>query len=59
VYRRYASLYFVFGVDEDANEFAMLEAIQLFRESLDTLFQGVFSELDVMFKYMALAISPH
>jgi AP-4 complex subunit sigma-1 len=49
IYRRYASLYFIVGVDdEDANELAILEFIHALVESLDRLFQNV-CELDLMF----------
>lgn len=49
VYRRYASLYFVVGVDdEDANELAMLEFIHALVETLDKL-HGNVCELDIMF----------
>ncbi len=50
VYRRYASLYFVFGVDKDDNELLMLEKIHLFVELLDTYFHNV-CELDLIFNF--------
>jgi AP-4 complex subunit sigma-1 len=50
VYRRYASLYFIVGVDnsEDENELAILEFIHTFVETLDKYFENV-CELDIMF----------
>jgi len=48
VYRRYASLYVVVGMDANENELAIYESIHLFVESLNTYFNGV-CELDIMF----------
>ena len=48
VYRRYASLYFVVGVDDDENELAVLDLIHCFVETLDWHF-GAVCELDIMF----------
>lgn len=49
VYRRYASLYFIVGVDkEEENELATLEFIHALVETLDKFFENV-CELDLMF----------
>merc|ERR1712122_264043 len=50
IYRRYASLYFIVGVDstEDSNELALLEFIHVLVETLDKYFENV-CELDIMF----------
>jgi AP-4 complex subunit sigma-1 len=49
VYRRYASLYFIVGMDdEDANELGTLEFIHALVETLDKYFGNV-CELDIMF----------
>jgi AP-2 complex subunit sigma-1 len=50
VYRRYAGLYFCFVVDPQDNELAVLEAIHLFVEVLDTFFKNV-CELDLVFHF--------
>ncbi|KAF5838724.1 AP complex, mu/sigma subunit [Dunaliella salina] len=47
VYRRYASLFFMVGVDQEENELAMLEFIHCFVEVLDKHF-GQVCELDIM-----------
>ncbi|XP_020098621.1 AP-4 complex subunit sigma [Ananas comosus] len=47
VYRRYASLFFLVGVDNDENELAILEFIHLLVETLDRHFGNV-CELDIM-----------
>ena len=41
LYRRYASLYFIFGVDEDENELSILEFIHNLVETLDKYFINV------------------
>lgn len=46
-YRRYASLFFVVGADEDENELAVLEFIHALVETLDRHFDNV-CELDIM-----------
>ena len=48
IYRRYASLYFIIGldVDSDLNELALLEFIHNMVETLDKYFENV-CELDV------------
>ncbi|KAK9102265.1 hypothetical protein Sjap_019519 [Stephania japonica] len=47
VYRRYASLFFLVGVDNEENELAILEFIHLLVETLDRYFGNV-CELDIM-----------
>ena len=48
IYRRYASLYFIIGIDidDDINELALLEFIHNMVETLDKYFENV-CELDV------------
>ena len=41
IYRRYAGLYFVFGVDTTDNELLLMETIHLFVELLDEYFSDV------------------
>ena len=50
MYRRYASLYFIIGIDndEDVNELSFLEFIHNLVETLDKYFENV-CELDIMF----------
>ena len=50
IYRRYASLYFIIGIDidDDINELSMLEFIHNMVETLDKYFENV-CELDIMF----------
>ena len=48
IYRRYASLYFVVGVDDQENELAIYEFIHCIVETLDRHFGNV-CELDIMF----------
>mmetsp|Transcript_934 Transcript_934/g.1462 ORF Transcript_934/g.1462 Transcript_934/m.1462 type:complete len:143 (-) Transcript_934:23-451(-) len=48
VYRRYASLFFIVGVDKDENELAVLEFIHCLVETFNQYFKDV-CELDVMF----------
>ena len=48
VYRRYASLFFLVGVDDGENELATLEFIHALVETLDRYFGNV-CELDLMF----------
>jgi AP-1 complex subunit sigma 1/2 len=50
VYRRYASLYFVVGVDQEDNELVTMEVIHQFVEGLDTYFGNV-CELDLIFNF--------
>ncbi len=48
IYRRYASLFFIVGVDQEENELAVLELIHSLVETLDKYFENV-CELDIMF----------
>mmetsp|Transcript_14338 Transcript_14338/g.12169 ORF Transcript_14338/g.12169 Transcript_14338/m.12169 type:complete len:143 (+) Transcript_14338:76-504(+) len=49
IYRRYASLYFIVGIDSDEeNEMSYLEFIHTLVETLDKYFENV-CELDIMF----------
>ncbi|KAJ3436549.1 ap-4 complex subunit sigma-1 [Anaeramoeba flamelloides] len=48
IYRRYASLFFLVGVDEEENELGILEFIHCLVETLDRYFENV-CELDLMF----------
>ncbi|CAK0735169.1 hypothetical protein CVIRNUC_000538 [Coccomyxa viridis] len=48
VYRRYASLFFLVGIDDEENELAILEFIHCLVETLDRYFSNV-CELDLMF----------
>ncbi|EZG63931.1 clathrin adaptor complex family protein [Gregarina niphandrodes] len=50
VYKRYASLYFVCGIDEDENELCALEIIHNLVEVLDRYFSNV-CELDLIFHF--------
>ncbi|EEB05369.1 AP-1 adaptor complex sigma subunit Aps1 [Schizosaccharomyces japonicus yFS275] len=50
VYRRYASLYFVCGIDSTDNELITLEVIHRFVECLDRYFGNV-CELDLIFNF--------
>jgi AP-1 complex subunit sigma 1/2 len=50
VYKRYASLYFVFAVDADDNALITLEKIQHFVEILDAYFGNV-CELDLIYQF--------
>ena len=47
VYRRYASLFFIVGIDEQENELATLEFIHLIVETMDRYFENV-CELDIV-----------
>ncbi|XP_070796397.1 AP-4 complex subunit sigma-1 [Pituophis catenifer annectens] len=49
VYRQYAALFIVVGINETENEMAVFELIHNFVEVLDKYFSRV-SELDIMFK---------
>ena len=48
VFRKYATLYFIVGVDDDENELAVLEFIHNLVETFDKYFNKV-CELDIMF----------
>lgn len=50
VYRRYASLYFVVGIDQGDNELVTMEIIHQFVEGLDKYFGNV-CELDLIFNF--------
>ncbi|KZT51444.1 hypothetical protein CALCODRAFT_135149 [Calocera cornea HHB12733] len=50
IYRNYATLYFVFVVDEGESELGMLDLIQVFVEALDRSFENV-CELDLVFHF--------
>lgn len=50
IYKRYASLYFIFVVDRRENELLVLELIQFFVEALDRYFNNV-CELDLIFNF--------
>ena len=48
MYRRYASLFVLAGVDGDENALVMLELVHAYVEALDRYF-GAVCELDIMF----------
>lgn len=48
IYRHYATLYFVFAVDQQESELGILDLIQVFVETLDKCFENV-CELDLIF----------
>eukprot|EP01098_Paradermamoeba_levis_P007169 TRINITY_DN296_c0_g2_i2.p1 TRINITY_DN296_c0_g2~~TRINITY_DN296_c0_g2_i2.p1 ORF type:complete len:179 (-),score=47.67 TRINITY_DN296_c0_g2_i2:85-543(-) len=50
VYKRYASLYFIVGINRDDNELIVLETIHHFVEILDRYFGNV-CELDIIFNF--------
>ena len=50
VYKRYASLYFVMGIDVTDNELITLEVIHHYVEVLDRYFGNV-CELDLIFNF--------
>jgi len=50
IYRRYAGLYFCFGVDVTDNELVLMETIHLFVRILDQYFSNV-CELDIVFQF--------
>lgn len=50
VYRRYASLYFIVGIDNEENELGVSEAIHYMVETMDAYF-GTVCELDIMFNF--------
>lgn len=53
IYRHYATLYFVFIVDDQESELGILDLIQVFVESLDKCFTNV-CELDLVFGWQVL-----
>jgi AP-3 complex subunit sigma len=48
IYRHYATLYFVFAVDQQESDLGILDLIQVFVEALDKTFENV-CELDLIF----------
>ena len=50
IYRRYASLFFIMGIDNDDNELLILEIIQRFVEQMDKIYGNV-CELDIIFNF--------
>lgn len=48
IYSRYASLYFIVGVDQDENELGVVEFVRNLVETMDKYFESV-CELDIMF----------
>ena len=50
VFKRYASLYFIVGIDRDDNELLALTFIQMYVEALDRYFSNV-CELDLVFNF--------
>jgi len=48
IYRHYATLYFIFAVEETESELGILDLIQVFVETLDKCFENV-CELDLIF----------
>ena len=50
IYKKYASLYFIFCIDANENELSMLEYIHLFVEILDKYFGSV-CELDIVYNF--------
>eukprot|EP01028_Stygiella_incarcerata_P007156 TRINITY_DN2937_c0_g1_i1.p2 TRINITY_DN2937_c0_g1~~TRINITY_DN2937_c0_g1_i1.p2 ORF type:complete len:122 (+),score=28.88 TRINITY_DN2937_c0_g1_i1:227-592(+) len=50
IYKRYASLFFIFLVDKADNELFVLECVHLFVEVLDRYFGNV-CELDLIFNF--------
>ncbi|WFD33371.1 Sigma-adaptin 3A [Malassezia cuniculi] len=50
IYRQYATLYFVFVVDQSESELGVLDLIQVFVEALDSCFENV-CELDLIFHF--------
>lgn len=53
IYRHYATLYFVFVVDDQESELGILDLIQVFVECLDKCFSNV-CELDLVFGWQVL-----
>jgi AP-3 complex subunit sigma len=48
IYRHYATLHFIFVVDQQESDLGILDLIQVFVEALDQCFEGV-CELDLIF----------
>ena len=55
VYKRYASLYFIAGIDASDNELITLEIVHHFVEVLDRYFGNV-CELDLIFNFHKVSI---
>ena len=55
MYRRYASLFFIVGIDQQENELGIFELIHNLVEILDEYFKGV-CELDIMYNLDRLHI---
>lgn len=53
IYRQYATLYFVFVVDDQESDLGILDLIQVFVQSLDRCFGNV-CELDLVFGWQTL-----
>lgn len=53
IYRHYATLYFVFVVDDQESDLGILDLIQVFVECLDRCFSNV-CELDLVFGWQVL-----
>lgn len=53
IYRNYATLYFVFIVDDQESELGILDLIHVFVQSLDMCFESV-CELDLVFGWQVL-----
>lgn len=58
VYRRYASLFFMVGIDDEENELAVLDFIHCMVETMDKWFGNV-CELDIMFNLETVRIPIH
>lgn len=56
IYRHYATLYFVFIVDENESELGVLDLIQVFVQVLNRCFKNV-CELDLVFHWEVLQIA--
>ena len=50
VYKRYAGLYFIFGIDKGDNPLIILDVIHTFVETLDEYFGNV-CELDLIYNF--------
>ena len=57
VYKRYASLYFVMGIEPSDNELINLEIVHHFVEVLDRYFGNV-CELDLIFNFHKVSLPP-
>jgi len=57
IYRLYATLYFVFAVDESESELSIVDLIQVFVEALDANFENV-CELDLVFHHDKVSACP-